>query len=204
MKTKKLLSSILCALMAIFFVLPSVSAADYDSYAEQMTSLTAIASNKTYADGWHKDSNGKYFYTVDDSKLTGWYTIDDSTYYFNSKGVMQTGWLNVGEDYYYLKSDGKMAENTTLTIGGKTYTFGSDGKYTAPKKQTTTRTYTQTTTKASTGTSHDYVLNTNTKKFHKPGCKSVNQMKDKNKKYYTGTRDEVIGMGYDPCKNCNP
>lgn len=50
----------------------------------------------------------------------------------------------------------------------------------------------------------DYILNTNTKKFHYTGCRSVKQMKEKNKKYYTGTREECIGMGYDPCGNCNP
>lgn len=50
----------------------------------------------------------------------------------------------------------------------------------------------------------DYVLNTNTKKFHYPYCGSVKQMKEKNKREYNGTRDEVIGMGYDPCKKCNP
>ena len=50
----------------------------------------------------------------------------------------------------------------------------------------------------------DYILNTNTKKFHYTDCRSVKQMKEKNKKYYTGTREECIGMGYDPCGNCNP
>ena len=50
----------------------------------------------------------------------------------------------------------------------------------------------------------DYILNTNTKKFHYTGCRSVKQMKEKNKKYYTGTREECIGMGYDPCGNCKP
>lgn len=50
----------------------------------------------------------------------------------------------------------------------------------------------------------DYVLNTNSKKFHYPSCKSVKKMKDKNKREFTGTRDEVIDMGYDPCGNCNP
>ena len=49
-----------------------------------------------------------------------------------------------------------------------------------------------------------YVLNTNTKKFHYPSCSSVNSMKDKNKDYYTGPRDDVISMGYEPCKRCNP
>lgn len=54
----------------------------------------------------------------------------------------------------------------------------------------------------STGTT--YVLNTNTKKFHYPSCSSVGQMSAKNRQDYTGTRDEVIAMGYDPCKRCNP
>lgn len=49
-----------------------------------------------------------------------------------------------------------------------------------------------------------YVLNTNTHKFHYPSCSSVGDMKEKNKKFYEGTREEVIAMGYDPCKRCKP
>ena len=49
-----------------------------------------------------------------------------------------------------------------------------------------------------------YIVNTNTKKFHYPSCRSVKQMKDKNKMDFTGSRDELIGMGYEPCQNCNP
>ena len=62
-----------------------------------------------------------------------------------------------------------------------------------------------TVSKASAGEKKStYILNTNTKKFHYPDCKSVKQMKQKNKKEYTGTRDEIIKMGYVPCKNCDP
>jgi len=50
----------------------------------------------------------------------------------------------------------------------------------------------------------EYVLNTNTKKFHVPSCNSVDKMSEKNKSYYNGTRDEVISMGYSPCGNCRP
>lgn len=50
----------------------------------------------------------------------------------------------------------------------------------------------------------DYILNTNTKKFHYPDCPSVRKMKDKNKKEFHGTRDEAIAKGYDPCGNCHP
>lgn len=49
-----------------------------------------------------------------------------------------------------------------------------------------------------------YVLNTNTMKFHYPTCSSVDDMKEKNKQIYTGSREEVINMGYIPCKRCNP
>ena len=49
-----------------------------------------------------------------------------------------------------------------------------------------------------------YVLNTNTMKFHYPTCSSVDDMKEKNKQIYTGSREEVINMGYAPCKRCNP
>ena len=50
----------------------------------------------------------------------------------------------------------------------------------------------------------DYVLNTNTKKFHYPSCGSVQDMKDKNKEYYTGDRQALIDRGYSPCGRCKP
>lgn len=50
----------------------------------------------------------------------------------------------------------------------------------------------------------DYILNTNTKKFHYPSCSSVGQMNASNKEEFSGSRDEVISRGYDPCGRCNP
>ena len=55
-----------------------------------------------------------------------------------------------------------------------------------------------------TGGNVTYILNTNTHKFHNPGCSSVADMKESNKIYFSGTRDEAIAGGYDPCKRCNP
>lgn len=60
----------------------------------------------------------------------------------------------------------------------------------------------ETSAPVSTGT--EYILNTNTKKFHYPSCSSVKQMKASNKKEYTGSRDDLLAQGYDPCKKCNP
>ncbi len=50
----------------------------------------------------------------------------------------------------------------------------------------------------------NYILNTNTHKFHFPTCSSVDEMKDKNKMPYYGSREDIIEMGYNPCKRCNP
>jgi len=55
-----------------------------------------------------------------------------------------------------------------------------------------------------TGTEVKYILNKNTKKFHYPSCSSVGEMKEKNKEYFTGSRDEAISRGFVPCKRCNP
>lgn len=52
--------------------------------------------------------------------------------------------------------------------------------------------------------SREYVLNTNTKKFHYPDCSSAQEIKPQNKKVVTETREELINEGYDPCKRCNP
>ena len=49
-----------------------------------------------------------------------------------------------------------------------------------------------------------YVANTNTKKFHVPSCSSVTDMKERNKWYFTGSREELIEQGYEPCKRCKP
>lgn len=59
-------------------------------------------------------------------------------------------------------------------------------------------------TQPQTGNEVSYVLNTNTKKFHIPSCSSVDSMSAKNRQDFTGTRDEVIAMGYDPCGRCHP
>ena len=49
-----------------------------------------------------------------------------------------------------------------------------------------------------------YVMNTNTKKFHRPYCSAVKDIKDKNRRDTTLSREEIISQGYAPCKRCNP
>lgn len=49
-----------------------------------------------------------------------------------------------------------------------------------------------------------YVLNTNTKKFHRETCSSVSQIKEENFQKVQMNREELEQSGYSPCKNCNP
>ena len=49
-----------------------------------------------------------------------------------------------------------------------------------------------------------YIFNTNTHKFHYPSCSSVSQMNESNKQSFTGSREEAIAQGYEPCGQCKP
>ena len=113
----------------------------------------------------------------DSTDTVSWSTSNSKVATVNSKGVVT----------------GVKAGTATITV--KT----SNGKK-ASCKVTVKKSGTSKTSSGST----KYILNTNTKKFHYPSCSSVDQMSDKNKKEYVGSREEVIAMGYDPCKRCNP
>lgn len=124
-----------------------------------------------------------------------------------------------GVEIDYATGDSHLAEDAAVQKGGssKVASDNSDaaaGKTTATVSGTGSQDKTDsavaaetadadtTSTKAKKETT--YVLNKNTHKFHYPSCSSADDIKPKNRKEYTGTRDEVIKMGYDPCKRCNP
>lgn len=100
----------------------------------------------------------------------------------------------------------------TTTIAPETTTVTPEATAITPEITTaalkTTTAAPVTTTIAPVTTSEPisvtYVLNKNTKKFHNPTCKSVKQIKESNKGSFTGTRDDVMAMGYKPCGNCHP
>lgn len=53
-------------------------------------------------------------------------------------------------------------------------------------------------------TQRQYVLNTNSRKFHNPSCDSAGEISEKNRKDYTGTREDLLAQGYSPCGICKP
>ncbi len=50
----------------------------------------------------------------------------------------------------------------------------------------------------------EYVLNTNSMKFHRPDCQYAKRISEENKKYSIEDREELIKQGYEPCGTCNP
>ena len=50
----------------------------------------------------------------------------------------------------------------------------------------------------------DYVLNVKSRKFHLPDCSGVATMSGDNRQDYTGSRGDLLDMGYEPCGQCKP
>lgn len=92
-----------------------------------------------------------------------------------------------------ISSDKSVSKDEIMTPGGDVTT--SPPSFKEPDQSQENATSSECT---------DYIVNTNTRKFHYPSCGSVKKMKESNKMYYTGTRDELISKGYDPCGNCHP
>lgn len=77
-------------------------------------------------------------------------------------------------------------------LSGETDETGSSAQKSSPEQKETDN------------TSEQYVLNTNTKKFHLPSCSSVADTKGENKEEFVGSRNDLTSQGYEPCGRCKP
>ena len=138
--------------------------------------------------GWKDEGIGWY---SDDAKTVPLYrqynpNADTGTHNYTVNtnerdNLERLGWKDEGVGWYAVA----VGENT----GGGSSQGGGSG------------TSGQPTTPSTSGT---YVLNTNSGVFHRPTCSSVGRMSASNRKDFTGSRDEVVAMGYEACKNCKP
>lgn len=55
-----------------------------------------------------------------------------------------------------------------------------------------------------TGEARQFVLNTNSKKFHLPSCPSADTIAPHNRETRTAAREDLIKEGYSPCGACRP
>lgn len=158
-----------------------------------------------YSDGSSRLSNGtiasislnysKYSLTVGQSK-----TLTAAVYPESAKAAVT--WYSSNNKVAAVSSAGKVTAKKagTATITAKT----SNGLKATCRITVKDKSDTTIENNNSSSGKCTYVLNTNTKKFHYPYCSSVNSMKDKNKKEVSCSREDVINMGYQPCKRCNP
>lgn len=157
-----------------------------------------------YSDGTSRLADGtiasitlnysKYALTVGQSKTLVASTSPESA----AKNVT---WYSSDSKVATVNKNGKV---TAVKAGTVTITAKTSNGLKATCKVTVKAKLDTTVTNSTSAGNVTYVLNTNTKKFHLPNCSSVRDMKDKNKKEVSCSRDEVIDMGYVPCKRCEP
>lgn len=113
--------------------------------------------------------------------------------------------------YCYNVQPGVTIDYATGESSGPEFKGSSSSSETnaANKETSTTTTVVNTDSKTESNTNTNtntttYILNTNTKKYHRPSCGSVSTIKESNKQTYEGTSEELDLKGYEPCKRCNP
>ena len=100
--------------------------------------------------------------------------------------------------------------NTLRSLNVKIYRTDEQGTIIATSDGKTIKWSTSPSTSWLTGNQSvtdeegDYILNTNSKVFHKPSCASVANMSDKNKKVYSGKKAALLQDGYKACGSCKP
>lgn len=151
--------------------------------------LTVLCAITAFAGTWEPQEKGGYKYKNDD----GTYLADT--------------WLQENGKWYFFGEDGLMTVNASV----EGYQLGDDGAELSGIAEISSqypRIVVKETVTETKGTDDNttvtYVLNKNSKKFHKPSCSSVGDMAAKNRLDSTGSRDEVVAMGYAPCKRCKP
>ena len=152
---------------------------------------------------WEQQEQGGYRYKNDDGTyLTNtWFQENGKWYFFDENGLLVVDYTIEG---YQVGADG--AEISGAAAITSQYPQVLIPAVTQQESQTAQATVGEQkiaeTTAAATKVT--YVLNKNTKKFHKPSCSSVSDMAAKNRLDSGSSRDEVIAQGYVPCKRCKP
>lgn len=118
--------------------------------------------------------------------------------YFNVKSADSYKYFPDFAEVYLYDNDNNLLDsrNFTLTPNSDTQTFGISDFNHDTSSASTGNTY-------HTGTSSSYVGNSETGKFHAPGCSDVDKMDNANKVYFSN-RQDAVNQGYDPCGHCNP
>ena len=209
-------------ILLILTLLLSVSAVAASMEIEKVKITTGSAlEDKTYADIYvgsqYSGENViiQIYYFRDGSLLNHGNmvpkTVDNGGYIHVASADSYRYYPDKAEINLYDTSE-KLLDSVTvyLEITSGTQTFSSydldrDGDYTSSSYSSSSSSSSSggSTTSYNSGTSDSYVGNSNSGKFHAPGCGDVNKMKPSNKVYFS-SRDEAVSAGYSPCGHCHP
>ena len=181
-----------------------------------------------FAGSWQLDANG-YWYENDDHSYPAntWQWIDGNSdgiaesYYFNENGYFLVN--TTTPDGFTVDGNGawivdgvvqtKAVSATSSAAPAQTQNQPSQSSAqtqtqdSQPPAQTQTQNV-RTSGGSRTGVSsspydgYTIIVNTNTKKYHYPSCRAVNDMKSKNMGYSDDSVD-LGALGYVPCKICH-
>lgn len=158
--------------------------ASFDPYANVASVTDEVDGALTRVDA-EPTANGDGWYTV-----TGSYDTKVPSKYFFTVIASDRNGNRVTKEYSLVVKDQPVA----ATAPKNTQAAGS-GVEDSPTVE-------EASTEASSA--QDYVLNTNTFKFHYPRCRHVNTIYDENRQDVHMTREEILAQGYVPCAHCNP
>lgn len=207
-------------------VVPGITERDYKGYLWNRSHLLAHslggnASRENIVTGTRcmnvgqRDNRGGMAYCESrardylDSHPNGWLYYAVTPAYEGSEPICRGLWIDMRSDnasidqhvFVFNAANGYHIDYTGASAAG----YSSTTVEVVPAEPVQEQTPTQDAGAAGPESpSVTYILNTNTGKFHLPSCSSVDQMADHNKREFTGTRDEAIALGYDPCGRCHP
>lgn len=121
------------------------------TYTDGVIDYYYFANDGSMLTGWNKLDNDWYYFYDGKCLIDTFAAVNGIWYHFNERGAMDTGWVSSngkmfyfnssdgsltkgwiqdysGNEYYLSEVDGSLAVNTTLQIGGMSYTFDSQGK----------------------------------------------------------------------------
>ncbi len=147
------------------------------------------------------------------SFITKWTDFDIGSKYYRvtANGVRRDVYLTDDGKVAMIKDGGTICYKDPSAVLTPTVTETGTAPETDAARETDAPSETEPPATSAPETTHGatdevitYVLNTNTKKFHKPSCSHVGTIKESNRAEYTGTREDLITEGYSPCGTCKP
>lgn len=173
-------------------------------------SLSAALSFPVLAGSWQQDSIGLKYQEEDGSYLINcWKWIDGNadgiaeSYYFDANGYMLTN--STTPDGYTVDATGAWILNNIVQTQAVSSQIVPAVKSSADETATTHNTTSKQAVSgiaASPYEGYTIVVNTNTKKYHVPACKSVSDMLESNKGYCSDAA-YLSSQGYAACKRCH-